>query len=112
MVGGLSEFSPDYPTAEAERTTPHARILGVVAADADDADVQGYKLIWNDEKLCGFCTSGGYSHPADPSIALGLIPRGLVQDGLRTQIEILGQMRNAVLITTQFCDPDGALMRI
>ena len=68
--------------------------------DADDADVIAYEPIWIDGAVKGFCTSGGYSHYADKSVALGLIPTAAAQDGLKVQIEILGQMRDATLVTT------------
>ncbi len=129
----LSEFSPDYTAAEtgmdrfiafkkntdfigraaaeAERAKPPARTLCAFEVDAEDADVQGYEPIWIDGAVAGFCTSGGYSHHAGKSIALGLIPRDVAAEGLTGQIEILGQMRAATLITTPLYDADGAMMR-
>ena len=79
--------------------------------DADDADVVAYEPIFLDGEVQGFCTSGGYSHYAEKSIALGFVPRARAADGLEVEIEILGQMRPARLITTPLFDPDGARMR-
>ncbi|UWS05428.1 FAD-dependent oxidoreductase [Phaeobacter inhibens] len=129
----LSEFSPDYTAAEtgldrfisfrkdidfigraaaeAERTTGAARQLCAFEVTAEDADVTAYEPIWHAGAVVGFCTSGGYSHHAQKSIALGLIPRDLAQDGLEVEIEILGKMRAARLITTPLFDADGARMR-
>ncbi|MBQ4806745.1 FAD-dependent oxidoreductase [Phaeobacter sp. HS012] len=129
----LSEFSPDYTAAEtgldrfisfkkdidfigraaaeAERTTGAARQLCAFEVAAEDADVTAYEPIWHAGAVVGFCTSGGYSHHAQKSIALGLIPRDLAQDGLEVEIEILGKMRAARLITTPLFDADGARMR-
>ncbi|AUQ50187.1 dimethylglycine dehydrogenase DmgdH [Phaeobacter inhibens] len=129
----LSEFSPDYTAAEtgldrfisfrkdidfvgraaaeAERTTGAARQLCAFEVTAKDADVTAYEPIWHAGAVVGFCTSGGYSHHAQKSIALGLIPRDLAQDGLEVEIEILGKMRAARLITTPLFDADGARMR-
>ncbi|UWR73863.1 GcvT family protein [Phaeobacter inhibens] len=129
----LSEFSPDYTAAEtgldrfisfkkdvdfigraaaeAERTTGAARQLCAFEVAAEDADVTAYEPIWHAGAVVGFCTSGGYSHHAQKSIALGLIPRDLAQDGLEVEIEILGKMRTARLITTPLFDADGARMR-
>lgn len=129
----LSEFSPDYTAAEtgldrfisfkkavdfigraaaeAERDTPPARRLMAFDVEADGADVQGYEPIWLDGAVVGFCTSGGYSHHAGKSIALGFVPRERAEEGLKVEIEILGQMRPAILITTPLFDADGARMR-
>ena len=129
----LSEFSPDYTpaetgmdrfiawkkntdfigraAAEAERANPPDRQLCAFSVDAEDTDVHGYEPIWIDGAVRGFCTSGGYSHHAAQSVALGLIPRDLVRDGLAVEIEILGQMRPARLVTTPLFDPEGARMR-
>ena len=129
----LSEFSPDYTAAEtgmdrfisfkkntdftgraaaeAERETPPARTLVVFEVDADDADVVAYEPVFINDQVVGFCTSGGYSHHADKSIAMALIPRDTAGDGLEAEIEIMGQRRKARQITTPLFDPDGAVLR-
>ena len=129
----LSEFSPDYTAAETgldrfisfkkntdfigrelaeqERATPPARQLCAFEVDAADADVVAYEPVWIDGRVLGFCTSGGYSHYARKSIAQALIPRELAKDGLAVEIEILGIMHKARLITTPLFDADGARMR-
>lgn len=129
----LSEFSPDYTAAETgmdrfisfkkntdfigraaaetERATPPARLLCAFEVDAQDADVVAYEPIWIEGTVQGFCTSGGYSHHAKKSIAQALIPRELAHEGLEVDIEILGDMRKARLITTPLFDADGARMR-
>ena len=129
----LSEFSPDYTAAEtgmarfisfkknvdfigraaaeAERATPPARQLCAFEIDADDADVVAYEPIWIDGTVQGFCTSGGYSHYARKSIAQALIPRNLARNELEVEIEILGKMCKARLITEPLFDADGARMR-
>ena len=129
----LNEFSPDYTpgetgmdrfiswskntdfigraAAEAERAQGASRQLVSFAVEALDADVNGYEPVWIDGEVQGFCTSGGYSHHAGQSIALALIPRDKAVDGLQAEIEILGEMRPARLITEALFDPDGARMR-
>ncbi|MEQ6247888.1 FAD-dependent oxidoreductase [Sulfitobacter sp. HNIBRBA3233] len=129
----LLEFGPDYTAAEtgldrfiawtkssdfigrtaaeAERETGPRRRLAAFEVDAEDADVQGYEPIWHDGAVVGFCTSGGYSHHARKSVAQGFVPPELIAEGLAVEIEILGQMRSARLITAPLLDPDGARMR-
>ena len=129
----LSEFSPDYTAAEtgldrfisfkknadfigraaaeAEREAGPARKLCAFEVDADDADVNAYEPIWLGGEVVGFCTSGGYSHHAGKSIAQGFVPLDQAHDGLEVEIEILGKMCKARLITTALFDADGARMR-
>ena len=129
----LSEFSPDYTAAEtgmdrfisfkkntnfigrkaaeAERATPPDRRLCAFEIDADDADVVAYEPVFIDGKVQGFCTSGGYAHYSAKSIALALIPRDQAKDGLKVEIEILGSLRAATLISTPPFDADGSRMR-
>ncbi|NOD63550.1 MULTISPECIES: FAD-dependent oxidoreductase [unclassified Ruegeria] len=129
----MREFSPDYTAAEtgldrfisfrknsdfigravaeAERADGTARTLVAFEVDANDADVNAYEPIWLDGIVVGFCTSGGYSHFAQKSIAMGFLPSDRVSDGLEVEIEILGQMCKAKVLSTPLFDPDGALMR-
>ena len=129
----LSEFSPDYTAAEtgldrfisfkknadfigraaaeAEREAGPARKLCAFEVDADDADVNAYEPIWLGGEVVGFCTSGGYSHHAGKSIAQGFVPLDQAYDGLEVEIELLGKMCKARLITTPLFDADGARMR-
>jgi dimethylglycine dehydrogenase len=129
----LSEFSPDYTAAEtgldrfisfkkpvdfigraaaeAERDAGVSRKLCAFEVDADDADVVAYEPIWLDGDVVGFCTSGGYSHFAQKSIALGFVPVERARDGLTVEIEILGKKHAARLITEPLFDADGARMR-
>ena len=79
--------------------------------EAGDADVHGYEPVWLDGEVVGFCTSGGYSHYAEKSIAMGFLPSARVTDDVEVQIEILGEMYAAKRITTPLFDPDGARMR-
>jgi len=129
----MREFSPDYTpcetgmdrfiawgknadfigraAAEAEHAAGATRQLVNFIVDADDADVVAYEPVWIDGMVQGFCTSGGYSHYAEKSVAYALIPRALVKDGLSVEIEILGKMHKAVLVSQPLFDGDGARMR-
>ena len=129
----MREFSPDYTpcetgmdrfiawgknadfigraAAEAEHAAGATRQLVNFIVDADDADVVAYEPVWIDGTVQGFCTSGGYSHYAEKSVAYALIPRALVKDGLSVEIEILGKMHKAVMVSQPLFDGDGARMR-
>ncbi|MFQ6552374.1 GcvT family protein [Aestuariibius insulae] len=129
----LREYSPDYTAAETgldrfisfkkntafigrdaaerERSDGAKRILVPFKVEADGADVVADEPIWIDGRVQGFCTSGGYSHHSDTSVALGLVPTETAKPGLTAEIEILGQMRPAVMLTEPLFDPDGSRMR-
>ncbi|WP_039019650.1 GcvT family protein [Halocynthiibacter namhaensis] len=129
----LSEFSPDYTAgetgldrfisfkkpddfigravAEKEKAEGSARTLVAFEVDAKDCDVHAYEPVWINGEVQGFCTSGGYSHYAQKSIAMALIPTELAGDGNEAEIEILGHMRKARQIITPLFDTDGARMR-
>ncbi|KUJ80178.1 GcvT family protein [Ruegeria profundi] len=129
----MQEFSPDYTAAETgldrfisfskntdfigrsaaekDRAQGPTRKLVAFEVDANDADVNAYEPIWLDGVVVGFCTSGGYSHYAEKSVALGFLPVDRVTDGLEVEIEILGQMRKARVISEPLFDADGARMR-
>ncbi len=129
----LREFGPDYMPAETgmDRFTAYnkaSNFIGKAAAlqdkaagpkrkicafevDALDADVVAYEPIYIDDAVVGFCTSGGYSHYAGKSIALGFVPVDFIRDDLEVEIEILGERRKARLLTQPLFDADGARMR-
>jgi dimethylglycine dehydrogenase len=128
----LREFKPDYTPAEtgldrfisfkkndfigrdaamAEKEAPPKRRLSTFIVDAKDADVWGDEPIWRGGKVVGFVTSGGYAHYAKASVALGLVPVEMIEEGAKFEVEILGDLRPARLITEPLFDPEGARMR-
>ncbi|MEM1430256.1 MAG: FAD-dependent oxidoreductase [Pseudomonadota bacterium] len=129
----LREFSPDYTAAEtgldrfiswkknspfigreiaeAERAAPPRRQLVPFTVDAEDADVVADEPIWLDGKVHGFCTSGGYSHWAETSVALGFLPRDHARPGTEVEVEILGNLTAARVAASPLFDADGARMR-
>ncbi|MGR3344884.1 MAG: GcvT family protein, partial [Paracoccaceae bacterium] len=128
----MREYRPDYTCAETgldrfiswkkndfigrdaamrERETPPARRLTTFIVEASDADVVAYEPIFDAGEVVGFCTSGGYAHAAEKSVALGFLPTERLIDGAKFEIEILGERRAAVVRTTALFDPDASRMR-
>ncbi len=127
------EFSPDYTAAEtgldrfisfskntdfigrtaaqAERDAGVARQLCAFRVETETADVVAYEPLWIDGSVVGFCTSGGYSHWCDTSIALAFVPSDMVRSGLKAEIEILGEKYPASLLDKPLFDADGSRMR-
>jgi dimethylglycine dehydrogenase len=128
-----AEFSPDYTPAEtgmdrfmsdnkpadfigraaaaAEKSAGPTRLLCAFEVEANDADVNAYEPIWINGNVVGFCTSGGYSHYAHKSIALGFVPTEMLSDDLEVEIEILGKMCKAKRLTEHLFDPEMNRMR-
>lgn len=122
------EYSPDYTPAETgldrflrfdrdfigraavEGHQPTRRLAAFVV-EAADADVVAWEPIWLNGEVAGYCTSGGYSHHAGASVAMGFLPEGAAREGLEVEIEILGDRRPARLVTQPLFDADGARMR-
>jgi len=122
-----AEFSPDYRPCEtgmdrfvsynkpadfigkaaamAEKSAGPARRICAFEVDAKDADVVGYEPIWLGGEVVGFCTSGGYSHWQEKSIALGFVPTEKITPGLEISIEILGDLRPAKLLAEPAFEP-------
>ncbi len=129
----LREFKPDYMPAEtgmdrfvsynkpadfigkaaalAEKAEGPKRRLCSFVVEAVDADTWGDEPIWHEGKVVGFVTSGGYAHHARKSVALGFLPVELVDEGREVEIEILGEFREARLITEALFDPKAERMR-
>ncbi len=116
---GLDRFiswkkTPDFigrAAAEVERNAPPERTLVAFEVDATDTDVNAYEPVWIGGKVQGFCTSGGYSHHSGKSIALALVPRAVVSEDMKVEIEILGKMCKSRLLTTPLFDANGDRMR-
>ena len=128
----MAEYRPDYTPAETgldrfisfkkndfigreaaikERDTPPTRHLTTLIVDADDADVTGYEPIFDGQDVVGFCTSGGYAHYSQKSVAIGFLPVDRITDGAEFEIEILGVRRKAVVRQAPLFDADASRMR-
>ncbi len=128
----LREYKPDFTPAEtgldrfvsfekndfigrdaalAERDAPPKRRLSTLVVEAADADVWADEPVWRDGEVVGFVTSGGYAHFVEKSVALAMLPADTIEDGARFEVEILGDLRPARLVTRPLFDPDRARMR-
>ncbi|NMM45774.1 FAD-dependent oxidoreductase [Rhodospirillaceae bacterium KN72] len=132
----MREFRPDFTAAETgldrfvafqkedfigrdaalkDRDNPPERGLACFVVEAGDgldvADCVADEPISQDGKIVGFVTSGGYAHYSKKSVALGMIPKSLIQDGADFVIEILGEPKKATLITESLFDPQAERMR-
>ncbi len=61
--------------------------------------------------MVGFCTSGGYSHWLEKSIAFALVPRELDAAEAGAEIELLGMRYAATHLPEPLFDPTGERLR-
>jgi dimethylglycine dehydrogenase len=85
--------------------------LVTLAVDARGADVLGDEPISIHGAVVGWVTSGGFAHASGVSVAMGYVPKEFATTREGWQIEVLGEMLAAHLITEPLFDPDGRRMR-
>lgn len=129
----LNEFKPDYMPAETgldrfmsynksadfigkaaavkEKADGPKRRICTMIVDAVDSDVWGDEPIFVEDEVVGFVTSGGYSHYAQKSVALGFLPTEMIADGRHVEIEMLGERIGATVTMSTLFDSDGVQMR-
>ncbi len=86
-------------------------IAGAADTDSEPADCIGNEPIWHDGAVVGWVTSGGFAHHSRASIALGYVPTEHAASDGTWEIEVVGVMRSARLLTEAPFDPTGARMR-
>ena len=105
---------PDFTgrtAAIAERAAgPRRRFVVMEVADAD-AEVVGYESIMQEGAAVGYVTSGAYGHCVGKSLAAGYVPAALAREGVRFEIDILGEMRAATVRLEPLYDPKGLRLR-
>jgi dimethylglycine dehydrogenase len=82
--------------------------------DNSVADAIHDEPVFHGGECVGFVTSGGYAHYSQASVALAYVPTRLADDPAAAdgfEVEILGHMRPARLITECLYDPAGERMR-
>ena len=126
------EYTPDYSPLEAglarfvdmrkndfigrealveERRTGPKRRRVIFRVDADGTDALANEPVLCDGETVGWVTSGGFCHHVNASIALGYVPAGLAERPGGFQVEVLGEMRDAVILPEPPFDPAGSRMR-
>lgn len=97
--------------AAKEKQNGGARVLTVFTVAGNEVDVIGDEPVYHNGKCVGWITSGGYAHAADKSVAMGYIPRELMNETNGFEIEILGQIYKAVPQAEALFDADAKQMR-
>ncbi len=99
-----------HEAARAEKASGGKLRRVSMIVEAGDADVLGDEPIWLNGKVVGWVTSGGFAHYVNKSLAQGYVPQELVGE-TGFEIEIIGEMRKAEIISEPLFDPKGERMR-
>ena len=93
------------------RDGPKQRLVCLRVA-ADDADAIGNEPVLDgDGRTVGIVSSGGYGHRVGASLALAYVEPACASPGRALAVQILGDVRSAVVVDGAPYDPDGARMR-
>ncbi len=109
-LGKDAEFIGKAAAAENHKDGGKMRLCSFVV-DAKDADVIGDEPVWQDGKVVGWVTSGGYAHASGVSVAMAYVPRKMAEIDAGWQVELLGEMLGARLQRQPLFDANGAAMR-
>jgi len=109
-LGKDAEFIGKAAAAENHKDGGKMRLRCFVV-DAKDADVIGDEPVWQDGKVVGWVTSGGYAHASGVSVAMAYVPREMAEIDAGWQVELLGEMLDARLQRQPLFDANGAAMR-
>lgn len=79
--------------------------------DATDSDVRGNEPICSGDDVVGLTTSGGFGHYTGKSLGFGYVPPALSAAGTKLQVQLLGELRNIVLLSEPVHDPENVRLR-
>jgi dimethylglycine dehydrogenase len=98
------------PTDIARQSSPDMKLV-YLSVDADDADCLGNEPVYVGNKIVGITTSGGYGHHLKQSLAFAYVENKQSQPGTELTIEILGNLRKAIVEEAPLWDPQAKRMR-
>ncbi len=87
------------------------RFVTMEIGEIADADPRGNEPIYSNGTLVGRCTSGGFGWRLGKSVALGMVPPELGEDGAEFEVEILGKRHPAIVIPESPFDAENERLR-
>ncbi|MDN2564611.1 FAD-dependent oxidoreductase [Aquibium sp. A9E412] len=105
LEAGLGRFvrldkPEDFPgkaALAAEKRRGVTKRFVTLVVDAGEADAPYMSTLWNDGRVVGETTSGGWGYRVGRSIALGMLRSDLAEPGRAVEVEIYGERRPAVV---------------
>ena len=125
------EYRPDFDAVESgmdvfinwkkdfvgKEATLKARDEGVMqklvtmTIDVQEIDVVHDEAILKDGEAVGYVSSGGYAHHVGKSIAMGYVSTEFAAPGTKLEVEILGDVYDALVMAGPIYDANGSNMR-
>jgi dimethylglycine dehydrogenase len=87
------------------------RLVTMEVGEIGDADPRGNEPIYRNGSMVGRCTSGGYGWRLGKSVAMGMVPPEMGEEGEAFEVEILGKRYPAVIIPDSPYDADNERLR-
>ena len=97
--------------ALAEQQAGPARRLVTLDLGDIDADAVGDEPVWAGDRVVGVTTSGSYGHRVGSSLALALVDADVIASGSGVDVSVIGERREARILTQAAYDPSGSRMR-
>ena len=79
--------------------------------NVDDADARGNEPVYQNNKIVGVITSGGYGFRINKSLAFAYVQTELAKDGTELLVEIQGQKRKAKILNEPAYDPKNKKLK-
>ena len=87
------------------------KTLATLKVDADGADCWGSEPIFMQGELVGYATSGGYGWRIGASLCVGYIDHAASTPGTELEVQILNQMRTAIVVADPVYDPQNLVLK-
>ena len=104
LQGGLERFVKwDKPDFKGKAALQNEKQQGVtkrfvtLVVDAGEFDAPYMSTLWQNEKIVGETTAGGFGYRVDKSIALGMLRADLAEPGTEIEVEIFGERYRATV---------------
>jgi dimethylglycine dehydrogenase len=84
----------------------------LMKVDSPERDAVTNAPIYEDEKVIGIVSSGGYGHTVGSSLALGYVPLEKAKEGATVEVDVYGERRKAVVVPDAIYDIDNQRPRM
>jgi len=86
--------------------------LVYLTVNATDGDCIGNEPVYHDGRLVGVTTSGAFGHAVGHSLAFAYVEPELADEDSHLSIKILGETRDAKIVTRAVYDPENLRLRV
>jgi dimethylglycine dehydrogenase len=104
----------DFIGKNATQSRQNSRIstrLVYAEVDADDSDILGGEPVFHGSEVVGVCTSGGFGHAVQKSLAFAYVKPQFSAPGTELEVQILGERYPLRNLGEPAHDPENARMR-